>query len=581
MPNQRAIPSEESKSVATFTLLSEGEELSKAYQVLSLVVSKELNRIPFARLLILDGDPATESFEISNKDEFIPGKHIEIKVGYRNDEETVFKGIVIKHGIKIRENGSLLVIDCKDEASKMTVTCKSQYFYESTDSDVIEALIDGHGLQKQVEPTDAVHQQVVQYNTTDWDMMLCRAEASGLLVCANDGELSVAPPSLSDDAVLTLQYGATIHDLDAEIDARLQYKTLKASSWNYTDQELSDSMEAENPGVPEAGNLTPDELADAIGEEEFRLFHSGKMPEPELQSWLNGAMLKHRLAKIRGKVTVDGTAEVQPGNFIEINGIGERFAGKLFVSGVFHSVEEGNWKTTFQFGINPEWFARQYTLYQPQAGGLLPPIQGLQVGVVTKLEGDPEGEDRIQVRLPIIHKEEDGIWSRISTLDAGNERGTYFRPEIDDEVIVGFINNDPRHAVVLGMMHSSSKPSPEPCSDDNHLKGYVSREGMKLTFDDEKVSVQIETPSGNKLLLTEEDSKIEIECQNGNKIVMDSEGIAIESIKDIVLKASGDIKTEAINQEITGSASAKMSASGAEINLSGTATLSGSVVNIN
>jgi uncharacterized protein involved in type VI secretion and phage assembly len=169
----------------------------------------------------------------------------------------------------------------------------------------------------------------------------------------------------------------------------------------------------------------------------------------------------------------------------------------------------------------------------------------------------------------------------ISTLDAGNERGTYFRPEIDDEVIVGFINNDPRHAVVLGMMHSSSAPAPEPGSDDNHKKGYVSRQGMKLTFDDEKVSVQLETPGGNRLVLTEEDSKIEIECQNGNKITMDSEGIALDSCKDIVLKAAGDLKAEAINQELTGSASAKVSAAGAELSLSGTADLKGAVVNIN
>ncbi len=581
MPNERAIPSDQSKSVATFTLLSEGETLSKAYQVLSLVVSKELNRIPTARILIQDGDPAAESFEISNKADFMPGKQIEIKIGYRNDEETVFRGIVIKHGIKIRENGSVLVVDCKDEAAKMTVSCKSRYFYEVTDSDVIEELIDNHGLDKDVETTDTVHPQVVQYNSTDWDMMLCRSEAAGLLVNANDGTLTVEQPALAEESVLTLQYGATIYDLDAEIDARLQVKSLGGSTWNYSDKALLDSVEAQEPDVPEAGNLIADELADVIGEDEYRLFHSGKLPEPELQAWINSALLKYRLAKIRGKVTTDGTAAVLPGNMIEINGIGERFEGKLFVSGVLHTIEDGQWKTTFQFGLNPEWFSRQYTVYQPQAGGLLPPIQGLQVGIVTQLEGDPDGEDRIMVRLPIIHGEEDGIWSRISTLDAGNERGTYFRPEIDDEVIVGFINNDPRHAVVLGMMHSSSAPAPEPGSDDNHKKGYVSREGMKLTFDDEKVSVQLETPGGNKLVLTEEDSKIEIECQNGNKITMDSEGITLDSCKDIVLKAAGDLKAEAINQELTGSASAKISAAGAELSLSGTADLKGAVVNIN
>src|SRR3546814_9649239 len=119
----------------------------------------------------------------------------------------------------------------------------------------------------------------------------------------------------------------------------------------------------------------------------------------------------------------------------------------------------------------------------------MPAIQGLQIGVVTGLEGDPEGEDRIMVRLPTINKDDEGIWSRISTLDAGKNRGTFFRPEIGDEVIVGFINNDPRFAVILGMCNSSEKAAPMPRSDDNHEKGYVSRSEMKMIFKEEKKTI--------------------------------------------------------------------------------------------
>ena len=52
----------------------------------------------------------------------------------------------------------------------------------------------------------------------------------------------------------------------------------------------------------------------------------------------------------------------------------------------------------------------------------------------------------------------------LATLDAGKERGTFFRPEIGDEVVVGFLNDDPRHPVILGMCHSSAKPAPEPAN---------------------------------------------------------------------------------------------------------------------
>ncbi len=207
--------------------------------------------------------------------------------------------------------------------------------------------------------------------------------------------------------------------------------------------------------------------------------------------------------------------------------------------------EGGDWKTTIQFGVNPEWFAQTYNIQQPLAGALLPGIQGLQVGIVTQLEGDPDGEDRILVRIPVIHKEDEGAWCRISSLDAGNERGMVFRPEIEDEVIVGFINNDPRHGVVLGMMNSSALPAHLPAADDNHEKGYQSRSKMKMIFNDEKKSILLETPGGHKVTIDEDAKKIEMVDLNGNKIVMDDKGITIESIKDLILKASAEMKIEA------------------------------------
>jgi Rhs element Vgr protein len=583
MPNERTIPSDKPKSVVTQTVISGGTEVSKQYQLLSIIVNKEVNRIPSATLVYTDGEPSKQSFELSGKAEFEPGKEIEIKVGYSSDEKTVFKGIVIKHSIRVRKKNSLLMIECKDKAVKMTGACKNKYALDTKDSDVIEELIDNYGLEKEVAATTVTHKQIVQYSCTDWDFMLCRADVNGLLCIANDGKLSVAPPEFGGDAALTIQYGATIHDLDAEIDARLQYKSVKGSVWNYTDQELVKDTEAEDPGVPDAGNLTADTLADVMGETEYRLFNSAKIEEPELQAWVNAAMMKNRLAKIRGKVTTDGTADVLPGQLIQLNGVGERFEGKLFVTGIRHEVTEGNWLTTFQFGINPEWFVQIYNVQQPLSGAMLPAIQGLHIGIVTQLESDPDGEDRILVKIPVINNDEDGIWCRVATLDAGNKRGTFFRPEIEDEVIIGFINNDPRHAVVLGMLNSSAKPAPITAADDNHEKGYVSRSEMKMIFNDEKKSFSLETPGGNKFLITEDEKKIHLEDQNGNKITMNEDGIKIESIKDIILKAAKDIKADAdSNIEIKATKNFKAEgSSGAKLSSGGTTDVKGSMVNIN
>ena len=316
--------------------------------------------------------------------------------------------------------------------------------------------------------------------------------------------------------------------------------------------------------------------------------HGGALSQPELQAWADGRLLKERLAKVRGRAKFQGFAAVLPGNILEISGIGERFEGKLYVSGVRHSMAKGNWETDVQFGLNTALFAETYNLRPLPAAGLLPAVNGLQVGIVTVLENDPAGEDRIKVRLPLISASEEGIWARIATLDAGKERGTFFRPEINDEVVVGFLNDDPRFPIVLGMCHSSNKPAPTPAQDANHQKGYVSREKMRLIFDDEKKSILIETPGGNRLTLSEEDKGITIEDQNSNKIVLNESGITIQSNKDLILKASKDIKLQGANIELkaqsafkaTGNASAEVSAASTTIKGSAQTVIQGGLVQI-
>jgi Rhs element Vgr protein len=581
MPNEGTIPSGGSKSVCTYTLLSGGNEVSRTYQVLSITVSKEVNRIPTATLIIVDGEASKQTFAISNTSDFEPGKEIEIKAGYSSNEETIFKGIVIKHGIKVRKSSSVLVIECKDKAVKMTVICKNKYFKDVKDSDVIEQLIDSYGLDKDVATTNLSHKELVQYNTTDWDFLMCRADVNGLLCIPNDGKVTVAKPDFSSSSVLTVQYGSTVHDLDAEIDARLQFSGVKATGWSQSQQGV-DTVDAADPAVPETGNLTASTLANITGSTDFQLIHSGNLVEQELQQWANAKLLKQRMAKIRGRITCDGTSAVTPGKMIHIDGVGDRFAGNIFVTAVRQEIQKGNWLTSMQFGVEPEWFAQSYEVEQPPAGAMVPAIEGLQIGIVTKLESDPDGENRIQVRIPVIDTADDGIWSRVCTLDAGNNRGTFYLPEIGDEVIVGFINNDPRHAVILGMVNSSKNPAALTAADKNDEKGYTSRSGMKMIFNDDKKSLDIETPAGNKFTISEDDKSIKMVDQNGNKFTMDKDGIKLESIKDIVFKAQNDFNGSGVNATLKADSQATMKGgSGAELSSGGSTAVKGSMVQIN
>lgn len=582
MPESHTIPSSQPRSGATFSIMSEGEKLPDSIPVLSVLVQYEINRLGSATIMVQDGNAASGEFAASNGEWLIPGKNIEIKAGYRSNEETIFKGIVIKHSLKVRKNISLLVIECRHPAIKMTTQLKNDYFYDMNDADISSQLCNQYGISLSYSGDFLQHKELVQFYCSDWDFMLCRAEANGAWVITEiDEQISMALPNTAQAAVLTAKFGATLKDLDVEMDSRLQYKEWKAVAWSSEEQSLLDDITATDVNTPANSNLDASSLAEATANETLALRHNS-LSGNELKKWADAALQKGRLSKLRGRAKIDGSALAFPGKVVELAGAGERFNGNMMISGVRHQLEKNQWETTIQFGDNPTWHAESFSVHQPLAGALLPPAEGLHIGVVTDLE-DPEGAERIKVRMPMVSNTSEGAWMRLASLDAGSNRGWVMRPELDDEVVVGFLNNDPRYGVVLGMLHSTKNAAPLPAQNDNHEKGYTSRSEMKIHFDDDKKVVTVSTPAGNTIAMNEDDKSILLQDQHGNKILMDKEGIAIESIKEINIKAATDMNAESgTNTSLKAGAQLKAEGSaGAELSAGGNTTVKGAVVQIN
>ena len=515
----------------------------------------------------------------------MPGKQIEVHSGYHRNEEIIFKGIIVSQNIKLYQHKpSVLKLVCKHEAVKMTIGRKTAYFYEVADNEIIDRVIRPYGFSSDLESTIVTHPEMVQYYSTDWDFIVTRAEANGKFVYTEDDKIAVRSPNFDEATVLSLLHGATMLSAEAEMDARTQYKGVQALAWQPAQQDMA-AIDARDPSVVSPGNLNTRDLADTINLDSFNIRHAGSLKDVELQEWANAQWLRSQLSRIRGRVCIQGVHVVNPGNMIELDGLGDRFSGNAFVTAVRHEIDRTNWETHITFGLDPEWFVRVHDdVNTMSAEGLLPAVQGLQIGIVTKLEGDPEGEDRIRVRLPMLeHPSGEGVWARVACLDAGENRGTFFRPEINDEVVLGFLHDDPRHPVILGQLNSSQKPAPVVAEDVNHEKGIYTRDQLKLVFNDDQKSITIETPAGNSLMLSDDEQAITISDQHGNKITLDSSGITLESASDVTINASANLKAESgANAEI--SAGAQMTAKGsasAEFSSSGATSLKGSVVQIN
>ena len=549
---------------------------------MAVTVTNEVNRISSARLVYLDGDAAAGDFTLSNAATFLPGREIEVLAGDVDAPETMFKGVVIRQNLKLREySAPQLVVECRHKAFALTIGPKNAYFFDQKDSDIISSLLQNAALEADVEMTTVTHRHQVQYNCSDWDFLLMRAEANGRLVITATDTVLVQAPRIGAAPICRLQFGATILEMDARIDARRQYSAVTAASWDAAEQEVIEK-EAADPGISSPGNLGSQELAAVAGLDHYHLQHAAVTGD-EAQTWADAQWLKSQMSRVNGRVKCEGIASIKPGDTVTLGGIGERFSGDVFVTAVRHDFDlVQGWKTHLQYGNLDSWLGEQQPVSAPKAAALLPGVNGLQIGVVTGNE-DPLGEYRVRVRMPLVDPQGDGNWARIASLDAGDGRGFFFRPEIGDEVLLGFLNDDPRQAVVLGMLHSSAKPAPLQGSDDNHEKLYQSRSGMKISFNDDTKVMRLETPAGNSVTLNEEGSGITIVDQNGNKLEMTPAGILIESSAALTLKAAAGLNLSASGTMIV-SASGQMrleGTTGAEVSSSGVTSIRGSLVQLN
>lgn len=569
-------------------------------------IERAVNRVPFARLDIDDGDMASGTLPVSDGDDYQPGAEVEILAGHGDDETLLFKGIVVKHGLRLAAGEPpLLRVECRDASTAMTIGRRSAHHAETTDSALIQDLIEAHGLTAEVTATDEEHPLLTQHHCSDWDFMLARAQAHGLLVTVRDGLVKVAPPS-DDDPVLALDWADDLIALDAEIDARTQFAKVQATAWDAKTQAIVQGEVAKPAALPLAGDLDATTLAKVIGLDTLRLQAGAAISKASLGGWAKARQMQAALARTCGHFRMLGDARVDAGTWVTLQGIGARFSGPMLVTEVQHIFRSGEWLTQARFGLaagdgpgaglalaTPAAHAPA-----PAAAGLLPGVPGLQVGVVLKLDEDPLGEHRIQVSVPVLEAEEEGIWARLLHPHATEEAGFHFLPEVGDEVVLGYLDGDPSHPVVLGSLHSSARAVPDAAEAENPLKSIVTRSKIRIDFDDEKKSITVSTPAGNQIVLSDDDESIALICQNGNQVTLGSDGIVMDSPKDISLSAKGKVVLDGTGG-VTVSSQADVALSGlnvkaeaqvaltakgsatAELSASGQTTVKGAIVMIN
>ncbi|HSZ24430.1 MAG TPA: type VI secretion system tip protein VgrG [Cytophagaceae bacterium] len=581
-----------------FTISINGESIPESYVVESIYILKEVNKISYAKFNVYEEGIIESNFEVSNAGNFKPGNDVEIKLGHDNRSTLVFKGIITSHGLRLNKNRSVISIECRDEAIKLTAGRKSAVFEKKKDSEIIAEVLKSYSLKKDIQATTVEHAEVVQHYCSDWDFIMMRAETCGLMVTTDNGKLVAKKPELSESAELEVTYGKNMISFSADIDSKNQYKSVTSLSWDIANQKLLKSS-SKSSGEVEVGNQKTAMLSEIIGGSEYFLQSSINMPTDALEAWASAKQLKSNLSKVKGKVEFYGNAKVEPASLLKISGLSDYFNGTAFVGGVEHIVEAGDWRTTAYLGTNFEWYTEEtYMIDPPSASGLVAPFKGLAIGIVKQIDQDKDGQYRIKVSFPTLQKDNLSVWARLANFYATKEAGVFFYPEINDEVVVGFLNEDPQHPVIMGMLYSSKNKTPFPPDKDNKIKAIVTKSKLIIQFDDKDKIIEIVTPGKNSIQIDDKNKQILITDENKNKFLLSKDGVSIETEKDFVVKAkgkitlestqdlslkasSGDLKGEGMNVALEGKTKFAAKGAMAEVNGSGQTTIKGGMVMIN
>ncbi|ABG33659.1 type VI secretion system tip protein VgrG [Roseobacter denitrificans] len=586
-----ASPLDNSDGPLTISVKADGSEVPDDLAIQAMYITHELNRIPEATVIVQSDSVEIDEFEELDNSLFGLGAEIEIRAGFGDSGyQQLFKGIVTSQRARLdAQQGARLEVLCRDKALKLTETRSSARYEDMNDGDVMKAIITDAGLKSAVEKVKTGAGTQLRIGATDWDFLRLLADRNGFVVSVKEGEIKVAKPDSSVAPALLVTFGMDIIDFDISLETNRTIKNAVQDAWDEASQERVTGPSNYKPKLS-FGDTKYSDFAENLGDRTHKVSTSREVDASDLKEMANARVIRSELAAVSGSISFPGCGEISPLDVLEISNTGKRFGGKGLVTAVSHMIEAGKWTSQTRLGLPPDWTSDSFGLAAPAAEAITTPIHGLQIGKVVQLADDPLGKQRILISLPMIGPEGSDVWARYAQPYASDGAGIQFLPEVGDEVIVAFLNADPNAPIIVGSLHNEKAKRPETETEENHIKTIVTREKLKVIFDEEKKIITVETPGGHKLVMDDDESSFSMQDMNGNFIKMDSSGIALKSDKDITLTATGKIEAKATmdatlsGQNVTCEGQIGFTGSGgatAEVSAGGQTKIEGGMVMIN
>jgi len=479
------------------------------------------------------------------------GKPVEIAAQPEGggQRQPIFKGEITALEPDFGEGTMLtLVIRGYDRSHRLHRGTQSKAYQNVSDSDLASKIAQEVGLSAQVDATSEVYPHLIQRNQTHFDFLCERARRIGYECYVEDRALHFKRPG-SNGNTLELEWGRQLQSFRPRLTLTEQVDEVSVKGWDPKAKQAIVGQASQGNAEPKIGERQSGaQLASsAFSNAKRAVVNRCVNSQAEADAMAQAVLDEISGAYIEAEGECYGTPELRAGKVIKLTSLGQRFSGEYFVTAARQVYRASGYRTQFSIhGRRPETLFSLIESKPEHANNqqFLAPT----VGIVTNNK-DPEERGRVKVKFPWLADDVESDWARIVSPDAGAERGFFWLPEVNDEVLVAFEHGDINHPYVLGGVWNGEDKPPlapsEAVGSDGKVNQRIiqSRSGHLILLDDkqgaEKITIKDKT--GNNEITIDSTA-------NSLTIKIDQGGVSIESKGPVSVKStSGDLTFEGMN----------------------------------
>lgn len=504
-----------------------------------------------------------DEFELIDSTTFRVGAEVQIsaKAAGENEKKSLIKGEITAIEPEFSSDGICrFTVRGYDKSHRLHRGRYARTFLKQSDKQIAQKIASECSLSFKSSGTLPTHEYILQDNQTNMEFLQERAGRVGYYAYVDDGTLYFVKEPENGREV-NLQFGIDLIDFQARLTTAEQVSEVAARGWDPASKKaIVGKKSALSRDIVKVNNKDGKATANAaFGKSEECVIDYAVRTVDEANLQAQSVLDTRGHAFFTAEGTCRGNPNIRAGARVKIEGIGTRFSGTYRVSHSVHRYDISGYNTRFEISGN-----HANTLGQLLTGNggsqRVSSGRGVVVGQVTNLD-DPDGLARIKVKYPTLWasgSECESNWARLVTPMAGAEMGIEFIPEIDDEVLVAFENNDVNHPYILGALWNAQDKPPLPTTEavksgKVNKRIIKSRSGHTIIIDDtsgeEKISIIDKT----------EDNKIEIDSSDNS--------ISINSKADITIEGKANLTLKGKTVSIEATQGGDMSLKGNKVNL--------------